>query len=139
MKTVTLHATAHATGKAAEHILVFVPDPLTNWDHVTRTPVLRINRTKYMIEQRSLFKLRILHLGLYREKLPRHLEHVVNVATLVRAAIDAFAQLVRWSKVFILAMASRRIGVIIHDGVPKELSCDSVCFIARIDVTHQHA
>src|SRR5689334_7335814 len=73
------------------------------------------------------------------EKTPRHFQHVVDVARLVRAAVDALGQLIGWSKVFILAVATGRVSVIVDYRVPKELRRRTVLFIAAVNILLQHA
>src|SRR5436190_2535681 len=138
MKTMTFHPTAHATGEAPRHVLVFVPNSSSNRNHVTRSTVLRIDRSQDVIKQRTLFKLRILHVWLQRKECARHLQHVVDIAGFVRATVDTFRQLVRWAKVLIFAMSTRRVAVIVYHDVPEILGGNAISGIASVNILFQH-
>src|ERR1044072_5465630 len=117
----TLHPGANTAGKIAKHVLVFMTHPTTHGHHVARAAVLRIDRSENVIEQSLLFKLGVLDVRMDREETARHFEHVVDVARLVGPAVDTVCQLIRWSKVFILAVTAGRISVVVAARVPKEL------------------
>src|ERR1051326_7813383 len=92
-----------------------------------------------VIEQRSLLKLRVLDIRMNREKTSRHLQQVVNVARLIRAAIHTLGQLIRWSKVFILAVTTGRVTVIVDDCVPEKLGRYAIVFVTTVVILLQHA
>ena len=73
-----------------------------------------------MIEQRALVELGVLDVGLQREQLPRHLEHVVDVAGFGGAAVGHVGQLVRLAEVLVLAVAAGGEGVVVDDAIPEE-------------------
>src|SRR6516162_7679860 len=89
-------------------------------NHITRAPILGINRGKYMIEQRALMKLGVFDVRSEREKTASHLQHVIDVASLRRAAIDALAELVRFAKVFVLAMSASCVAVMLSNAIPEK-------------------
>src|SRR6185503_2282470 len=72
VKAMTLHSTADTTGKTAKHVLVLVAHSSTYRHHVTRAAVFRIHRGEDVIEQRSLFKLRVLGIRMNGEETASH-------------------------------------------------------------------
>src|SRR3989442_5902298 len=101
MKAVALHSAADAAGEAAHHILILMLDAATHRHHVTRASIFGIDRTEHVIKKRALFELGILHFRANGKKTTRHLEDVVDIATLIGAPIYAIAKLIGWAKVFI--------------------------------------
>src|SRR5262249_36789785 len=127
------------TGKIAKHVLVFVTHSLAYRDHVTRAAVFRIHRSENVIEQRSFFKLRILDIRMNGEETTRHLQHVVNIARLVGPSVHALRQLIRRSEVFVFAVSTSGVSVIVDNSIPKELGCRALGLLAGVDVLHQHS
>src|SRR5262245_7654021 len=91
-----------------------------------------------MIEQRSLFKLRVLDIRMKGEEPSRQLQHVVDVARLIRAAIYALSQLIRWSKIFVFTVTTGRVTVIVNHRIPKELSGNAIVLLAAVHILLQH-
>src|SRR4026207_1160002 len=104
MQRMTLHTAADTTRKTTKHVLVLMPHASTYRHHVTRAAIFRIHRGENVIEQRSLLKLRVLDIWMNGKETARHLQHVVDIAGLIRPAVDALGELIRWSKIFILAV-----------------------------------
>src|SRR5207245_666224 len=104
VQTMTLHATSDAAGKVSKHVLIFVSNAAAHRHHVTGAPIFGIYRAQNVIEQSALFKLGIFDVWMNREKASRHLEHVIDVAAFIGAAVHALAQLIGRAKVFVSAM-----------------------------------
>src|SRR5438067_2070410 len=111
-----------------------MPNAVTDGHHITSPPVLRVHRTQYVIEERAFVELGVFDVGVKREELARHFDHVVDVARLSSAPVYPVAQLVGRAKVFILAVAAGSEGVMIDQRVPEELRRLAVNLIARISV-----
>ena len=107
--------------------------------HVTRATVFGFDRSEDVIEQSSRVKLCILDIGTNCEETSSHLQHVIHVARFVRPSIDAFRQLIRWSKVFVFAVSAGGVRVIVDYCVPEKLGRRAVRLLARVDVLHQRA
>ena len=56
-----------------------------------------------------------------REETARHFQHVVDVARLIGASIDALGQLVGRSEVFVFAVSAGGVAVMLTTRVPEEL------------------
>jgi hypothetical protein len=67
-------------------------DATSDWNHVTGSPVGRIDGGQNVVEESALVKLGVFDVGLKREEAARHFDHVVNVAGLGGAPVDAITQ-----------------------------------------------
>src|SRR5580765_2189468 len=92
-----------------------------------------------MIEQRPLFKLGVFNLRVNREQRPRHLQHVVDIATLIRATLNPVAELVRRTKIFVTTVTTRGVAVMQRDCVPEKLRGRAVRLITGVDVPREIA
>src|SRR5215813_2369241 len=139
MQTMTFHASTDTTSETARHVLILMTHTTADGNHVTSSSVFRIYRSQNVIEQCPFFILRILDVGLERKKRSRHFEHVVDVATLVRPAIDSFRQLIRRTEIFVFAVSARSVTMIVDHDIPKVLSGNSVAVVAGVQILFQHA
>src|SRR5262245_64764311 len=89
-------------------------------NHVTSPPVLRVHRSQYVVEERALVELGVFDVGLKREELPRHFDHVVDVAGFGGAPVNPVAQYIGRAEVFVLAVAAGGEAVMIDDRIPEE-------------------
>src|ERR1044072_8038437 len=139
MQSMTLHATPDTTRKITKHVLVVMAHSPTNRHHVTGAAIVRIHRSEDVIEQRSLFKLRILDVGMNGKQTARHLQHVVDVAGLICSPVYALGELIGWSEVFVFAVPARGVCMIVDYCVPKELGRRAFRLLAGVNVLHQHS
>ena len=112
--------------KLCEHVLIFLLHAAAHRHHVRRPPVVGIDRREDMIEQRALVEVRVVRVGREREQPPRELEHVVDVARLARAAVDARAQLVGRAEVLGEPVPAGGVAVMLRDAIPEERRRDDV-------------
>ena len=129
-----LHAGAHVAREAVRHVLVLVGHAPPHRHHVTHPSVFGVDRGEDVIEQRALVIIRVVGVGVEREQPPGELEHVVHVAGLARASIDAVAQAVRRTVILVGAVASRGEAVVLGDRVPEEPGCQKIGGAAGVDV-----
>src|SRR5215510_5301565 len=133
------HARTYAAGEALEHPLIFVLDAAPDGNHVTGPAVSRINGRQNVVEESALVELGVFDVGLKREELPRHFDHVVDVAGFGGAPVNPVAQYIGRAEVFVLAVAAGGEAVMIDDRIPEEARGGAVTLIAGVSVARQVA
>ncbi len=139
MERVAFHAGADAAGEGARHVLVLARDALSHRHHVAHRAVGRVDRAEDVVEERALLEVGVADVGLEREQRARHLDQVVDVARLGRAAVDHVAQLVGLAEVLVAAVPAGGEGVVVHHLVPEELRGRAFALAAGVLVLHQRA
>src|SRR4051812_19952841 len=139
MERMVLHAGADAAGEVLLHVLIFLLHAAANGDHVRRGAVTRIDRREGVVEESTLLEVRIERIGAEREQPARQLEHVVDVARLAGAAVDAMAQLIWRSEVLGQPMSTRRVAVMLRDAVPEERRGENVFGIADVAIASRRS
>ncbi len=137
MKRVAFHAGADAAREVARHPLVLAGDALTDRHHVAGAAVFGIDRPEDVVEQRALVEVGVGGVGLHREEQPRHLEHVVDVAGLGRAALDYAVELAGFAEVLVAPVAAGREAVVPRHLVPEEPGRHAVRLVPRVEVAHE--
>ena len=139
MQRMAFHAGADATSEAAEHVLIFMLHSAPDGHHVAGAAILWIHRGENVIEKCSFEEIRVLHLRLQRKEPPRELEHVIDIAGFGCAPVNAVAQFIRRTEVFVLAMAAGGETVMMGNLLPKEFRGIAVLFVAGISVPNQRS
>ena len=129
---VAFYTSADATREAAEHVCVFALDAASDRNHVTSSPVLIVLRTENVIEQRAFVEFGVLHFGVQRKPLPRHFEHVVDVAGFRSAPVNAITEHVLRAEIFVFAVSARSKTVMFGDNVPEKMRRVSIRFVAGV-------
>ena len=101
--------------------------------------VLGIDRRQDVIEQRPLVEVGVDRVGPEREQPARELQHVVVVARLAGAAVDASAQLIGRPEVLGEAVTAGRVAVVLHDAVPEEAGGEDVAGVADVSVPRRRS
>src|SRR5438874_216746 len=134
MRSMVFHARPDAAGKALIHVLVLVLNSSSDRYHITRPAVVRVHRTKHVVEPRPLLKIRVFYIGVDRKQSAPEFLHVVDVAALSCAAVKAFGQLIWRSEILILTVATCCETVVKCHGIPKEFARRAVFLITGVDV-----
>ena len=83
-----------------------------------------------MIEERAFVKVRVRRIGPQREELATELDHVVHIARLGGAPIDAWCETIGRPEVFVEPVATARIRVMADHAIPEERRGDDIVHVA---------
>ncbi|MBA7701558.1 hypothetical protein ES703_110298 [subsurface metagenome] len=87
-----------------------------------------------MVKKGPFMKISVMGIGPDREKPAGQFEHVVDVACLCGASVHAITQLAGCTEIFVMAVTSGGIAMVLHDLIPKKACGHDISCITRVRV-----